>query len=123
MLIEISLDNAGIITKDRSGKVHNKNVERPDEAFGAELRDWLREGEPLPPPPPPPAPVVPMSTQRQWTALGIAMRALQFGEDDAGKQRARGFFSWLAGLEAPANSAQACTEAQARQGLPATGGH
>jgi len=122
MLMEMSLDNAGIITKDRSGKFHNKTVERPGEAFGAELRDWLREGEPLPPPPPPPAPVVPMSTQRQWTALGIAMRALQFGDDDAGKQRARGFFSWLAGLEAPVNSVKDFTEAQASQAMQRIGG-
>ena len=44
LLLELSTEHVGTVIKDRTGKFQDKVVEKPDEAFGRALADWLAEG-------------------------------------------------------------------------------
>lgn len=56
MLMSMTVDHVATVEKDRTGKFQDKVIEKPDEAFGKEIADWLMDGAAPPPPPPPPAP-------------------------------------------------------------------
>lgn len=43
LLIEMSQNHAGTVTKDRTGKFQDTVIEKPDEKFGAELYRWLSD--------------------------------------------------------------------------------
>lgn len=60
LLIELSQEHMANVTKDRTGKYQDKQIDRPGEDFGRELAEWLNSNEaPTPsrvtkvPPPPP----------------------------------------------------------------------
>jgi hypothetical protein len=55
LLIELDQKHQAAITKDRTGKFQDEAIDRPGEAFGAALYDWLSTGSPavLPPAPVP----------------------------------------------------------------------
>jgi hypothetical protein len=69
LLLELSTEHVGTVIKDRTGKFQDKVVEKPDEAFGRALAEWLSEGAPARSPTPsatptleppkPPAPAQP----------------------------------------------------------------
>lgn len=103
VLMEMSVDNIGHITKDRTGKFHGKLIEKPGEDFGTELRDWLGQGEPLPPAPPAPEESI---EPGQVRALATAITALEFGDDAEAKAKARNFIAWLVGLDSLSNVMQ-----------------
>lgn len=44
LLLELSVDHVGAVLKDRTGKFQDAIIDKPGEAFGAELRAWLGEG-------------------------------------------------------------------------------
>jgi len=44
MLIDLSQDHIAQITKDRTGKFQDALIEKPDEKFGKELKNWLDDG-------------------------------------------------------------------------------
>ena len=46
MLMEISPEHTINVIKDRTGKFQDRIIQSPDEAFGAEILDWLNEGQP-----------------------------------------------------------------------------
>lgn len=46
LLLELSTEHVGTVIKDRTGKFQDKVVEKPDEAFGRALAEWLAEGAP-----------------------------------------------------------------------------
>jgi hypothetical protein len=52
LLMEMNTEHAGTIIKDRTGKYQDKIIAEPGEELGAELVEWLMQGEPPPPPPP-----------------------------------------------------------------------
>jgi len=41
MLMELSLDHIGFISKDRTSRFQDKTIEKPGEDFGRELIEWL----------------------------------------------------------------------------------
>lgn len=47
MLIDISPDHIAHVLKDRTGKYQDAIIEKPDEAFGKALAEWLSEGVPM----------------------------------------------------------------------------
>jgi hypothetical protein len=49
LVIELSTNHIGEVTKDRSGKWQDAIVEKPGEEFGRELAAWLATEAPLPP--------------------------------------------------------------------------
>ena len=51
--MELSADHVATVIKDRTGKFQDKVIEKPDEAFGRALAEWLAEGAPVVPPPAP----------------------------------------------------------------------
>ena len=53
LLVELSADHVATVIKDRTGKFQDKVIEKPDEAFGRALAEWLAEGAPVVPPPAP----------------------------------------------------------------------
>lgn len=56
MLITLSPDHMATVEKDRTSKFQDKIVDKPGEAFGAELVAWLNSGESPTPAAPTPAP-------------------------------------------------------------------
>ncbi|MBM4020296.1 MAG: ATP-binding protein [Planctomycetes bacterium] len=52
LLLELATDHIGTVIKDRTGKFQDKTIEKPDEAFGQALAEWLSEGTPAKPPVP-----------------------------------------------------------------------
>jgi hypothetical protein len=44
LLVEISIDHSGTVTKDRTGKFQDQIIEKPGEEFGEMLYDWLNAG-------------------------------------------------------------------------------
>lgn len=46
LLMELTTDNVARVIKDRLGRYQGQMYDKPDEALGAELRDWLAEGAP-----------------------------------------------------------------------------
>ena len=46
LLLELSTEHVGTVIKDRTGKFQDKVIEKPDEAFGRALAEWLAEGAP-----------------------------------------------------------------------------
>lgn len=44
MLIDLSQDHIAQVTKDRTGKFQDSLIDRPDENFGKQLKDWLDDG-------------------------------------------------------------------------------
>lgn len=96
LLLEMSVDNIGHITKDRTGKFHGQLIEKPGEEFGAELRDWLGQGDAMPPPPP--MPDEDGISAGQVKALQTALGAAEFGTDQAGKAKGRQFIAFLVGI-------------------------
>ncbi len=52
LLLELSTEHVGTVIKDRTGRFQDKVVEKPDEAFGRALAEWLSEGTPAKPPAP-----------------------------------------------------------------------
>jgi len=53
LLVELSADHVSTVIKDRTGKFQDKVIEKPDEAFGRALAEWLAEGAPAVPCPAP----------------------------------------------------------------------
>jgi hypothetical protein len=51
LLLELSTEHVGTVIKDRTGKFQDKVIEKPDEAFGRALAEWLSEGTPARSPP------------------------------------------------------------------------
>ena len=49
LLVELSADHVATVIKDRTGKFQDKVIEKPDEAFGRALAEWLAEGAPATP--------------------------------------------------------------------------
>jgi hypothetical protein len=45
LLLELSVEHIGSVLKDRTGKYQDSIIEKPGEAFGAELMQWLSTGE------------------------------------------------------------------------------
>lgn len=45
LLMEIGVHHSAEITKDRTGKYQDITVDKPDEAFGKELAEWLSDGK------------------------------------------------------------------------------
>lgn len=45
LLMEITAEHFGNVTKDRTGKFQDLSIEKPDEKFGKKLAEWLSEGE------------------------------------------------------------------------------
>lgn len=62
VLLELSPDHIATVIKDRTGRYQDAVIEKPDEAFGQALAEWLQEGAPPParpaahPPEPPQGP-------------------------------------------------------------------
>jgi hypothetical protein len=54
LLVELSQKHQATITKDRTGKFQDKEIDKPDETFGVALYDWLTIGSPVVPPAAPP---------------------------------------------------------------------
>ncbi len=48
LLLELSPDHVANVIKDRTGKYQDAMIEKPDEAFGRALAEWLQEGQPAP---------------------------------------------------------------------------
>jgi hypothetical protein len=46
LLVELSADHVATVIKDRTGKFQDRVIEKPDEAFGRALAEWLAEGVP-----------------------------------------------------------------------------
>lgn len=46
MLMEITVDHVATVTKDRTGKYQDKIIDKPGEALGKDLIDWLNTGAP-----------------------------------------------------------------------------
>jgi hypothetical protein len=44
MLVELNQRHQGIVTKDRTGKFQDAEIDKPGEDFGVALHDWLSEG-------------------------------------------------------------------------------
>jgi hypothetical protein len=44
LLVSMSVDHVGTVEKDRSGKYQDQIIEKPGEAFGKALADWLNDG-------------------------------------------------------------------------------
>lgn len=55
LLLELSPDHVANVIKDRTGKYQDAMIEKPDEAFGRALAEWLEEGQPAPASPTTPA--------------------------------------------------------------------
>lgn len=51
MLMELSPEHVGIVSKDRTGKFQDRTFEKPGEEFGQELVAWLNDGAEPPSPP------------------------------------------------------------------------
>jgi len=49
LLVELSADHVATVIKDRTGKFQDRIIEKPDEAFGRALAEWLAEGAPAKP--------------------------------------------------------------------------
>jgi len=49
LLVELSADHVATVIKDRTGKFQDKVIEKPDEAFGRALAEWLADGAPATP--------------------------------------------------------------------------
>jgi hypothetical protein len=47
ILMEISQDHIAEIIKDRTGKFQDKIIDKPGEEFGAQLKEWLNDGDPI----------------------------------------------------------------------------
>ena len=45
MLMQLSQEHNAMVIKDRTGKYQDVCIEMPDEKFGADLAEWLNEGE------------------------------------------------------------------------------
>jgi hypothetical protein len=54
LLMELNQQHQGIITKDRTGKFQDETINKPGEAFGVALYDWLSIGNAVVPPASPP---------------------------------------------------------------------
>ena len=52
LLVELSAEHVGTVIKDRTGKFQDKGIEKPDEAGGRALAEWLADGAPAKPPAP-----------------------------------------------------------------------
>jgi hypothetical protein len=50
MLMEITVEHYATVTKDRTSKFQDKIIDKPDEAFGKSLIDWLNSGSVAPRP-------------------------------------------------------------------------
>jgi hypothetical protein len=68
LLVELNQKHQAIITKDRTGKFQDETIDKPGEAFGIALYDWLTIGNAVIPPASPP--VIPAaSKQRETSAI------------------------------------------------------
>lgn len=67
MLIEMDVDNVGTFGKDRTGLFQGRRVDKPGEALGKEIAEWLASGESL------------------WADTDYYKRALVAKVGDAGK--------------------------------------
>lgn len=45
MLMQLSQEHNALVIKDRTGKYQDECIEMPDEKFGADLAEWLNDGE------------------------------------------------------------------------------
>ena len=54
LLVELSADHVATVIKDRTGKFQDQVIEKPDEAFGRALAEWLADGAPTKPTAAPP---------------------------------------------------------------------
>lgn len=45
LLMDISVEHIAQVIKDRTGKFQDKLIELPDEEFGKQLAEWLKDGE------------------------------------------------------------------------------
>ncbi len=59
LLLELTVDHVCNVLKDRTGKFQDALIDKPGEAFGKSLVDWLSEGEAIPAKPAPPAQLTP----------------------------------------------------------------
>jgi len=64
VLLELSPNHIATVIKDRTGRYQDAVIEKPDEAFGQALAQWLQDGTPPPPPPAEAAPETPEEPQR-----------------------------------------------------------
>jgi hypothetical protein len=48
LLMEISADHVGTVTKDRTGRYQDSVIDKPGEELGASLAEWLTSGDPPP---------------------------------------------------------------------------
>ena len=92
LLLELSADHVGTVIKDRTGKFQDKVIEKPDEAFGRALAEWLAEGSPAKPttapPPEAPKPAAPAAVQAAGPDLA-RLRALIAEHNLTEEQQAR----------------------------------
>lgn len=69
MLFEINAEHYCTVIKDRTGKFQDKIINKPDESFGEEIKQWLCTGKV-----PDPKPITPVSTASSFLT---AIRALK----------------------------------------------
>jgi len=78
LLVELSADHVATVIKDRTGKFQDRVIEKPDEAFGRALAEWLAEGTPLlPRATPSPAPETPKPQAPAPAAPALDLSRLQ----------------------------------------------
>jgi hypothetical protein len=59
LLVELNQQHKAIVTKDRTGEFHDREIDKPGEDFGVALYDWISSGTPISSPTPATAPTTP----------------------------------------------------------------
>lgn len=78
MMIEMSPEHFGVVTKDRTGQFQDKALERPGEEFGRELLEWLSQGEV----PQPTKSIAPVNREAEAVEAGEFIKSLGIQKAD-----------------------------------------